>query len=261
MKIALFGATGATGKHLLKQSLERGHSVTALVRNPSAIESQDALTIVKGDATNLDDVRSALRDCEAALVALGATGFGPSDILSTSIKNIVEAMNEQNITRLIVITTSGINPRNDKFSPLLYKWVVKPYLLAKKYEDHVRVEKFLATSASAEKIKWTVVQPPRINEDAITRDIAIKVGELPIGKNMVISYADLACCMLDVVEGNSYSQQIIGVETRNPLSTLTASLMLGLIWNNIIQPNKYKFLVALLAQLFFVYNALRIMSN
>jgi putative NADH-flavin reductase len=34
MKIAIYGATGAIGQQLLRESLQRGHTVTAIVRNP-----------------------------------------------------------------------------------------------------------------------------------------------------------------------------------------------------------------------------------
>ena len=39
MKIALLGATGQTGTPLIKQALEKGHSIRAIVRNPSKLDS------------------------------------------------------------------------------------------------------------------------------------------------------------------------------------------------------------------------------
>ena len=37
MKIAIFGATGNSGLELIKQGLERGHEITAIVRNPAKL--------------------------------------------------------------------------------------------------------------------------------------------------------------------------------------------------------------------------------
>lgn len=37
MKIAVLGATGQTGQHLVNQALQQGHSVTAVVRNPGKL--------------------------------------------------------------------------------------------------------------------------------------------------------------------------------------------------------------------------------
>ena len=47
MKIVLLGATGDTGKPLLRQTLEKGHIVTAILREPSkiAVEHADLTTI------------------------------------------------------------------------------------------------------------------------------------------------------------------------------------------------------------------------
>ena len=38
MKVLVFGASGATGHELVKQSLSLGHSVTAFVRDPSRLK-------------------------------------------------------------------------------------------------------------------------------------------------------------------------------------------------------------------------------
>ena len=40
MKLVIFGASGKTGSELVKQALEKGHSVTAFVRDPSRISSK-----------------------------------------------------------------------------------------------------------------------------------------------------------------------------------------------------------------------------
>ena len=36
-KLVIFGATGRTGKEVVKQALERGHHVTAVVRTPEKL--------------------------------------------------------------------------------------------------------------------------------------------------------------------------------------------------------------------------------
>ena len=51
MKLAIFGATGRTGKPLVKQALEAGHEVVALVRTPAKMPlPSDRLTVVQGDS-------------------------------------------------------------------------------------------------------------------------------------------------------------------------------------------------------------------
>ena len=60
MKLAIFGATGATGAELVKQALENGHTVTALVRNPAALVEMERLQIISGDVLSLADVEKAV---------------------------------------------------------------------------------------------------------------------------------------------------------------------------------------------------------
>ena len=58
MKIIVFGATGGTGREIVKQALERGHDVTAFVRNPDKVKmTHERLSIEKGnvmDASSVD---------------------------------------------------------------------------------------------------------------------------------------------------------------------------------------------------------------
>ena len=49
MKIALIGATGFVGSAILKEALERGHEVTAIVRNLEKIKPHPKLHPKKGD--------------------------------------------------------------------------------------------------------------------------------------------------------------------------------------------------------------------
>ena len=49
MKVALLGATGFVGSALLKEALDRGHVVTAIVRHPEKLEKREGLTAKTGD--------------------------------------------------------------------------------------------------------------------------------------------------------------------------------------------------------------------
>ena len=71
MKILLLGATGRTGLHLLRQSLERGHIVHALVRDKRKIKmSHKNLMLSEGSPSDKDLLDNAMKGCEAILSAL-----------------------------------------------------------------------------------------------------------------------------------------------------------------------------------------------
>ena len=54
MRIVLYGATGMVGTRILQELLSRGHTVTAVVRDPSKLKAQNNLTIEKGDLLDAD---------------------------------------------------------------------------------------------------------------------------------------------------------------------------------------------------------------
>ncbi|MBW6186426.1 NAD(P)H-binding protein, partial [Pseudomonas aeruginosa] len=52
MKIALIGATGHVGHYFLNEALQRGHAVTALVRDPGKLAARDGLGVVQADVSD-----------------------------------------------------------------------------------------------------------------------------------------------------------------------------------------------------------------
>jgi putative NADH-flavin reductase len=249
MKVAVFGATGGTGTQILPQAIERGHHIVALARNPSALNySSEDVTVIKGDVGNIDDVRNTVRDCEAVIVALGvAPTSKPTYVLSNGVKNVVACMKEFNIKRLIVVTTAGINHKNEQHTNFIYRHFVRRYILRESYTDHTRVEKFLEQNDSS--IEWTIVQSPYITGDALSRKVATKVGELPDMKNqMVVSYADLAYGMLEMLDNNTFVLEKVGIASTDPATSLRT--MFQVIYNTFILPNKQRLIIVLLVLLF-----------
>lgn len=71
MKIVLFGATGNIGNVILDEALARGHSVTAVVRDPAKLATKHpALTVVQGDVAHPSSFTGALAGADAAIASL-----------------------------------------------------------------------------------------------------------------------------------------------------------------------------------------------
>ena len=63
MQLVVFGATGNVGQRVVGEALRRGHEVVGVVRDPEAVQSPDKrVRLVKGDATNADDVAKVARE-------------------------------------------------------------------------------------------------------------------------------------------------------------------------------------------------------
>ena len=69
MKIAVVGATGATGRRVVKHALAQGHLVTAVARYPERLSSADRLSFVRGDVLSPVGLTGALDGVEAVLAA------------------------------------------------------------------------------------------------------------------------------------------------------------------------------------------------
>jgi putative NADH-flavin reductase len=115
MKLVIFGASGRTGQHLVRKALAAGYEVTALVRTPQKLEIVDpALRIVQGDATDPEAVNQAVAGNQVVLSALGPTRTSGDDMLNKAMKNILAAMKQHGLRRVIVLTGAGVGSPKDK---------------------------------------------------------------------------------------------------------------------------------------------------
>ena len=85
MKLLVLGATGGTGFEIVRQAIERGHSVTAFVRSPERLKSfGDRITVRRGNLLNAAELESAGKGHDAVL-----SGFGPRLPVSKADANLL----------------------------------------------------------------------------------------------------------------------------------------------------------------------------
>ena len=74
MKLLIFGATGGTGRELLKQALDQGHNVTAYARNPAKMEElqHPCLEVISGDVLDPPAVENAVAGHDTVFSTIGA---------------------------------------------------------------------------------------------------------------------------------------------------------------------------------------------
>jgi putative NADH-flavin reductase len=105
MKIALIGATGFVGTAVLAELLQRGHAVTALVRDPAKAALPSTVTTVVADAYDADSVAAGVRGADAVISAFNP-GWTVPDLYdkflegSAAIERGVEA---SGVKRLLVV--------------------------------------------------------------------------------------------------------------------------------------------------------------
>ena len=109
MKIALIGATGFVGSAILKEALDRGHEVTAIMRHTEKLPSHPKLHPQKGDIYNADEVARLVAGHDAVISAFNP-GWGNPDIYNQQIKGteaIIKGVKQAGVKRLLFVGGAG----------------------------------------------------------------------------------------------------------------------------------------------------------
>lgn len=208
MKIFLIGGTGKTGREIVKQGLERGHIITALVRNPNKLKvNHPNLKTVKGNVLIPASFEMAVKGQDAVLSSLGHKRFiVPTRILSKGTKNIIDVMNKYGVKRLICITSLGVNDSRFKLG-LYYTLFTIPVILLFYFLDKSKQEKLIMKSD----LDWTIIRPGQLTNGKKRSNYkhGSNVGSYVLTK--MISRASVAHFMLDQLEDQSYIRKSPGI--------------------------------------------------
>lgn len=201
MKIAVFGATGGTGQQVVQQALAAGHSVSALVRDPSRLAVQDErLTVVQGDVLDRPKVDETIAGADAVIISLGNTSNNPDYIVSRGTEVIVDAMTAAGGPgRLIVVSSLGVGESRDQV-PFAFKMLMNT-VLKKAMEDKERQEALVKASG----FDWIIVRPGGLTNGPATGSYKSGV-DVKLTANQV-SRADVAAFVLQQVDDDTYLHQ------------------------------------------------------
>ena len=208
-RVVIFGATGGTGRHLVRQALDRGYHVTAFVRDPVKLDIEDdKLQLALGDFLEADTVdRAVMHGAEAVICAAGVYQREYKTTLSDGTRNIIDAMKGHGIRRLLVVSSIGAGDSKGQGA----WWVRLYYRLMLKYViwDKDRQEKLIRDSG----LDWTIVRPPRLFErDEINPDVAVWSGPQPARKlAWGTTRATLAKVVLDALAEDGYVREAVNM--------------------------------------------------
>ena len=192
MQLTIFGATGKTGRLLVAQALAQGHTVTALARSPDKLAvHHDRIQVIQGDIRAADKVSQAVAGADAVISVLGPTSNKPEMAVSQGMDNILAAMRQHGVRRLIQSAGAGVRDPKDQptavhafFGGLVR--LLSPHVVA---DMEQVVEKVRGSG-----LDWTVVRVPMLTEAPATGHIREGyVGEA-IGPRL--SRADMADYLL-----------------------------------------------------------------
>jgi putative NADH-flavin reductase len=208
MRVIVFGATGGTGREIVKQALERGHDVTAFVRTPTKLGlSHERLSVARGDVMDASSVDAAMPGHDAVLCAIGNRHyFLPANILSKGTRHIVGAMQRHGVRRFVCETSLGVS---DSFGRLgvYYTLFVYPVIMPFYWFDKEDQEKFVKKC----NLEWVIVRPGQLTNGR-------KRGQYKHGPrvgnylwSVSISRADVADFMMNQLGDTPYLRSAVGV--------------------------------------------------
>lgn len=202
MNVAVFGASGRTGRLVVAQALERGHTVTAFVRSADALKIEHAkLHTVVGDACDPVAVDSAVEGQQAVVSAIGPNTTRASTVCAESIARIISAMKRHGVARLLCVTTA-----DDLDTGFLFGRVVRPLFLKDVYADKERQEAEIFKSG----LDWTIVRPPLLRDGPRTGAYRLAIGSTPRG-GWKVSRADVADFIVRELGRKDYVRQAVAI--------------------------------------------------
>lgn len=160
MKILVLGATGGTGRLIVRDAQMQGHSVVALVRAKARSDLPGA-ELIEGDARDEATLTRALNGCEAVVSALGTgIGFRKVDLLTVTTLALVAAMTRTAVHRLVCISALGVGDSRGH-GGFVFDRMFQPLLLGRAYKDKDGQEAAIRASS----LDWFVVRPAMLTND------------------------------------------------------------------------------------------------
>ena len=108
--VVLIGASGFVGTAILNELLNRGHKVTAIVRDPAKVTASNPnLKVIQADVTDTDVLIEASKGKDAVISAYNP-GWKNPNIYEETLKNyplIVDSVKKAGVERLLIVGGAG----------------------------------------------------------------------------------------------------------------------------------------------------------
>jgi putative NADH-flavin reductase len=207
MNVAIFGASGATGRLLTQRCLAAGYRVSALVRSPEKYAYRDRVRVVAGSAFDPAAIAETLQGVDVVLSALGAKSpFKKEDVLERAVPLIVAAMHRQGRRRIIALGSAGAKADSLDKQAAWRRWIVQKvvYNVFLKYPVLSQISQWKTLSTSG--LDWTMVMPPMLTNGPAKGRYRVDGDALP-RNGARISREDVADFMMLQVEGKDWVRQ------------------------------------------------------
>ena len=190
MKIAVAGASGRAGSCITAELARRGHSVTAIARNPEKIARLANVTAVAGDANDRAGLAKLWAGHDAAVSSI--------HFLDSDVETLIGAAKDSGISRYLVVGGAG----SLEVAPGV-QLVTTPNFPAQYKAEAEKGAAFLDRLKQEKQLSWTFLSPSALI------DFGNRTGKFRLGTDQLlvdssgkswISFEDFAVAMADEIE-------------------------------------------------------------
>ncbi|MCK1543182.1 NAD(P)-dependent oxidoreductase [Bradyrhizobium sp. 179] len=197
MKIAVAGASGRAGSEITRELSRRGHSVTAIARNPEKIAALPNVTPAKGDVLD-----------QAGLAKLWAghdVAVSSVHFLATDPLRLIGAAKDSKVGRYLVVGGAG----SLEVAPGV-KLVTTPNFPAQYKAEAEKGGAFLDLLRQEKTLNWTFISPSALFVEGE------RTGKFRLGSDQLladangkswITFADYAIALADEIERPAHPRQ------------------------------------------------------
>jgi putative NADH-flavin reductase len=206
MRIVIFGATGGTGRELVRQSASAGYAVAAVARHTETLARAGAnIELIAAGVTDRASISSVIRGADAVLSALGTRKLNEATtVYSAGVTNILAAIGDEGVRRFIAISAMPVGAAHGLAEHVIFPILYRFFGAA--YEDMKRMEAILAASDC----DWTVFRPPQLTDRPATGKYRTAI-DMPLPGAWRITRADLAAAMLASINDTALVRHVVTV--------------------------------------------------
>ncbi len=217
MKIVVFGATGATGRHVVDQALSVGHEVIAVARHPEQVTPRPNLIARAGNVLDAASLRDICRDADAVISCIGPrnnlnasaimNNLRPGTTMSVGTAHMVAAAEAAGVRRFVFQSGIGLSDgcelsRTDRW---ILRLLWRP-MFAAAIHDKAEGERILRAST----LDWVIVRPVGL-QDAPAAANYMAGPNTRVALFSALPFADCAACLLRAVSESAWTRQVVNI--------------------------------------------------
>jgi uncharacterized protein YbjT (DUF2867 family) len=217
MKLLILGASGATGRWLVRLAAQAGHDVTALVRPSTPFDAPAGVRVIRGEVLDPAIIATAVENKDAVASCLGirraskfpwAPILSPPDFTARVASALIPAMSHAGVRRVVAISAGGVAESITQLTTPV-RWMVGAGTIGVAYRDLADTERLL----SASRLDWLAVRPVTLVDGPPTG----RVGKVEkYGLFSIVRRADVATWMLGALA--------------RPTPYVEQTVLLGTVW-------------------------------